>query len=231
MWNGLRRGCFLTAALFFAGCRAAGSDGELARDRGCEVADSLLRDAGLAGALELSGRTTIDVNQYRVRGRFSLSASASGDVVLEFTSTSPMGGRREDVVVSLYQDTLRIFDRERAALHEEDEVESMVEGETGLPIDLERLIPIILGTLPPCDRLGQMNVSDSGEDFSGTVDGERFDLSFSEGRLVRARWPLPLYAPGPSERLEIDYRWGDEGLERVTALLPGRSWRIKLLIP
>ncbi|MCH7549203.1 MAG: hypothetical protein IH969_06680 [Candidatus Krumholzibacteriota bacterium] len=183
----------------------------------------------MGGELDLSGRATIDINQYRVRGRFSLSADHTNNIVLEFTSTSPMGGRREDVVVSLYEDTLRIFDRERAVLHVGEEVEAMVEKETDLPIDLARMIPIVLARMPDCARLSSMNVSASSDGFSGVIDGERFDLAFSEGMLVRARWPLPLREDGPRERLEIKYEWAEDGtLERITALLPERSWRIKL---
>lgn len=223
------RGYFVVAALLVAGCHAGNdSDGALSDDRGCALADSLLRQSGLGGELDVSGRATIDINQYRVRGRFSLSATQTNNIVLEFTSTSPMGGRREDVVVSLYEDTLRIFDRERAKLHEGTDVEDMVEAETDLPIDLARLIPLVLARMPDCARLSAMNVSSSLEDFSGEIDGERFDFAFSEGRLVRARWPLPLREDGPEERLEIEYEWGDGALERITALLPERSWRIKL---
>ena len=86
------RGFVTMAAFLIAGCHGGPPpEGTLHDERACLLADSLLRESGLTGDFELTGRTTIDVNQYRVRGRFALTVSRDDDVVLEFTSTSPMG--------------------------------------------------------------------------------------------------------------------------------------------
>jgi hypothetical protein len=218
----------MVAALFFASCHAGGARDTLDPDRACAIADSIARGGGLAGDLELNGRTTIDVNQYRVRGRFHLTSTPAGDVMMEFTSTSPMGGRREDVVISLYRDTLRVFDRERARLHTGPEVDELVEEGAGMPIALAALVPLVMGRLPGCEHLTEIAVPESRQGVSGRFDGERFDLELDRGRLVRARWPLPLTRGGPGERVEVRYEWRDGDLRELTALLPERRWRVKL---
>jgi hypothetical protein len=80
--------------------------------------------------LEMRGRATFDVETYRVRGRFELRSSANGDAVLEFGGATLLGGHREDVVVSLSGDTLRLLDRERGRYYEGPEVEEMMESGT-----------------------------------------------------------------------------------------------------
>ena len=100
----------VAAALLVAGCSLSNRGGpSIQGSRACTVVDSAFLASGLHDGVDVSGHTTIDVNQYRVNGRFQLRVNEAGDMTLEFTSTSPMGGRREDVVFSYWQDTLRVF--------------------------------------------------------------------------------------------------------------------------
>jgi len=219
----------VAAALLVAGCSLSGRGGpSIPGDRACVVVDSAFSASGLFDSVEMTGHTTIDVNQYRVNGRFALRLSATGDMILEFTSTSPMGGKREDVVFSYWQDTLRVFDRERGRYHEGNEVDEMAEEGMGFAVDLAETLRRVLLHPPECGRLTDIRLSDDGGDLSGRIDGERFGVSFDRGRAAAADWPAPFSGSGASEHLEVDYRWEGGRLTGLTILAPVRRWRVRL---
>jgi len=225
-WRGVT---VVAAALLVAGCSLAGRGGpSIEGSRACTVVDSAFSASGLRDGLEVSGRTTIDVNQYRVNGRFQLRVSDTGDMILEFTSTSPMGGRREDVVFSYWQDTLRVFDREQGRFFEGDEVDELAEDGMGFEVNLAQVLRRVFLHPSDCDRFSDIRQSDDGRDLTGRVDGERFGLSFERGHIARADWPAPFSGAGASERLEVDYRWEGARLTGLTILAPVRRWRVRL---
>lgn len=219
----------MVAALLIAGCSLVGRRGPvIAGDRACAVVDSTFAASGLRVDRELQGHTSIDVNQYRVNGRFTLRLGATGNTVLEFTSTSPMGGRREDVLVSYWEDTLRVFDREQGRYFEGAEVDKTVSEGAGFDVDLAEVLRRVLLFSPDCARLGEIRAAEDGGDLGGRIDGDRFTVGFDGGRVARADWPAPFSGAGSGERLEVDYRWAGGRLVGMTILAPMRSWRIRL---
>jgi hypothetical protein len=192
------------------------------------VVDSAFATSGLHAVLDLNGHTSIDVNQYRVNGRFSLRVDEPGNMIFEFTSTSPMGGRREDVLVSYWEDTLRVFDRERGRYYEGDEVDEQVEEGAGFAVDLGELLRRVFLHTPDCARISDVRRAEDGGDLGGRIDGGSFSVRFDGGRAVRSDWPAPFSGPGAGERLEVDYRWEAGRLSGMTILAPVRSWRVRL---
>ena len=95
------------------------------------VADSLLAATLPQRPWSMAGRATFDVEQYRVRGRFRLDVGAEGEFLLEFSGTTLFGGQREDIVVTMARDTLRVFDREHARLYEGADVDELIRQGTG----------------------------------------------------------------------------------------------------
>ena len=220
----------MAAALLIAGCSLTGRGGpSIQGSRACAVVDSAFSASGLRDGLEVTGHTTIDVNQYRVNGRFTLRVSETGDMILEFTSTSPMGGSREDVVLSYWQDTLRVFDRERGRFFERGEVDELVEEGVGFEVDLAQVLRRVFLHPPDCERFTEIRRADDGGDLTGRIDGERFGMSFEGGRIARADWPAPFRGAVASERLEVDYRWEGGRLTGLTILAPVRRWRVRLV--
>jgi hypothetical protein len=211
-----------SAALALA-CGPHPSGGTLHGEAACARADSFFA-AALPRPLGMHGRATFDVDSYRVRGRFQLTLSANGDAVLEFSGSTLLGGHREDAVVSLSSDTLRVLDRERGRFYEGDQVSDLVESGTHVrgawALGLRRALA------SGCP--GVESVAAEREGLSGTGPDGPFSLTLEGGRLAEATWPNP--APGETfqDRLEVRYRWKEGKLELLEALLPTRGWRIRL---
>ena len=70
--------------------------------------DSTLTAGGWGTPLAMKGKVTIDVKQYRVRGRFDMKSDAGGNFTFEFTSSAALGGLHEDVVISCFNDTHKL---------------------------------------------------------------------------------------------------------------------------
>jgi hypothetical protein len=124
------------ALLVSLGCTHFRSHDVVPADDGCALVDSALSGSGLRGGIEARGRVTIDVNQYRVRGRFVMTVTPGGDLTFDIVSTTMIGGHREDAVLSFYADTLRVLDRERGRFYQGADVDAMVADGAGLPVDL-----------------------------------------------------------------------------------------------
>jgi hypothetical protein len=221
----------VSTTLFAAGCTHYGRSGGLRVDDvdACAVLDSALSTGGLRGGLVMRGKTTIDVNQYRVRGRFTLTLTPAGDLTFEMTSTSLLGGHREDAVLSFYADTLRVLDRERGRYYEGAEVDALVADGTDTRLDLAGLLRLVTGRTPACDRLAEVR-RPHGKDgtLDGSLEGRHFALEFEPAGLSEARWPLPLEDRGRDDTLEASYTWRDGRLRRFVVFVPERRWRIKL---
>jgi len=183
----------------------------------------------------MTGKVTIDVKQYRIKGRFEMEAEPTGDFVFEFTGTMAMGGHHEDVVLSYYAGELRILDRERGRYYEGPEVDQLVLDGLGKGWDVAFLIRLATARPPDCPLLTDIRKTESrsGSRVEGRLDGDRFRLDFSDSMLIRASWPL-IPENGGEDRLEITYEWkkaaGTEKpqLTGLVLYLEGRRWRIKL---
>jgi hypothetical protein len=198
-------------------------------DEPCAVLDSALASSGLRDRLDLKGKVTIDVNQYRVRGRFNLLLTREGDMVFEMNSTTLLGGHREDAVLSLHADTVRVLDRERGRLYQGEEVDALVEEGTDAAIDLRELLRRVLARPVGCARVSGLRRSGrSGGDFDGRLGGGDFELRFERGRLCGAKWPLPLSGGAPGERFDCTYSWVGGRLDAFVVHVRDSGWRIKL---
>jgi hypothetical protein len=172
----------------------------------------------------MSGRATFDVDSYRVRGHFKLDLAANGDAVLEFSGSTLLGGHREDAVISLSSDTLRVFDRERGHLYEGDEVSRMVEQGTHTHGNWVTALERVLAS--DCPGIETVHADETG--LSGSGPDGPFSLKVEGGRLVEATWPNPAPSETFRDRLEVRYRWKGGRIDLVEAFLPTRGWRIRL---
>jgi hypothetical protein len=171
----------------------------------------------------MNGHATFDVESYRVRGQFQLDLAANGDAVLEFSGSTLLGGHREDAVISLSADTLRVLDRERGRFYEGDEVTRMIESGTGTRG--EWLLALRRALASGCPGIETVTVGESGLSGSGT-DGP-FSIRTEGGRRAQATWPNPAPSDTFRDRMEVRYRWKNGRLDLLEALLPARKWRIR----
>ena len=172
----------------------------------------------------MHGHATFDVDSYRVRGRFQLSLAAAGDAVLEFSGATLLGGHREDAVISLSGDTLRVLDRERGRYYEGEEVARLIASGTGKQGEWALALRRVLASGCP----GVETVVEGEDGISGTGPDGPFTLRVENGRLTQATWPNPAPEETFRDRLEVRYRWKDGHLELLEALLPTRGWRVRL---
>lgn len=202
----------------------------VARDDACALIDSVMAGSGLRSGVRMKGRVTIDVNQYRVRGRFLMTLSPDGDLTFDLTSTTMIGGHREDAVLSFYSDTLRVLDRERGRFYEGADVDAMVADAAGVAVDLGALLRLATGRTPPCGRIADVAVSRGGAgiDLEGRLEGRPFEVVLDRGRIVRSVWPLPLSGDARRDPVETGYGWAQGRLDRLTVYVPARRWRVKL---
>src|SRR5688572_6129541 len=155
--------------------------------------------------LEMHGRATFDVEDYRVRGRFTLKSFANGDAVLEFGGATLLGGHREDVVVSLSGDTLRVLDRERGRYWEGEDAERMLAEGSDTAGDWLLALRRILAS--GCPGVESLQAAEDGIAGSGP-DGP-FALRAPDGPLEDATWPNPAPEDTFRDRLEVRYRWSN----------------------
>jgi hypothetical protein len=217
-------------------CTAARKGGgDLDTAGNCRTVDSVLALSGWRNNVAMAGRVTFDVRQYRVRGRFQLTAEPDGDLVFEFSGNMVLGGRHEDVVLSWYDGELRVLDRERGRLYEGADVDGLIAEGLGEQWDVADLIRLVTARKPDCSRLSSVELSGRGERMrlDGRLDGESFRLDYNGGRLTDASWPVRVVG-GSGDRLEVAYTWetvpgaGKRALTSAVLFLEGRRWRIKL---
>ena len=172
----------------------------------------------------MHGRATFDVEDYRVRGRFTLKSFANGDAVLEFGGATLLGGHREDVVVSISGDTLRVLDRERGRYWEGDDAGRMLADGSDTAGDWLLALRRILAS--GCPGVESLQAGPDGVSGAG-ADGP-FDLRAPNGHLEGATWPNPAPEDTFRDRLEAEYRWSNGKLQELEARLPTRGWRVRL---
>lgn len=200
----------------------------------CLALDSVLTSGGWGTPITMAGKITVDVKQYRLRGRFDMTADARGNLSFEFAGGAALGGVSEDVVLSCYQDTVRVLDRERAVYYEGAEVDSLILAGTGLGIDVARFVGLVVGRRPACDLFETVSVSPAGRVWyvAGRMDGTIFRAEFDGGRMTKAYWPA-LFNGRVDDRFLVTYKWdaGADGvifLDELVIFLEERRWRVKL---
>jgi hypothetical protein len=209
-----------------AGCRQRmGAPGAAPGGNADRVVDSLLVATLPPRPWSLAGRATFDVEQYRVRGRFQLDVGAAGDFQLEFSGTTLFGGQREDIVVTMTRDTLRVFDREHARLYEGEAVDELIRQGTGTAGAWAKGVARAAG-ISAGDGVVAMEQSDDGVE--GKLTTGAFRLYLRDGRLARSVWPDPTESRTFDDRLEVTYGWRDGHLRELAVALPVRGWRIRL---
>ena len=220
--------CAISCATTRAG-RSDGSD--------CGVLDSLYASSGLGAPISIAGHATVAATQFRMRGQILLESRSPGDIAFEFTSTVLFGHEREDFVVSLHSDTLRIIDRERGSYFEGEDAVRFLSESLEADFDVPQALDLAFGSHPPCGELSEVrcHAESSGE---VVCRGTRFDRPFRAvfGRahqlLEEVEWPVRSIRYG-GDRLRVDYEWeihGAEGptLSGVVLWLEGREWRCKI---
>ncbi len=210
--------------LFGGSCRQ-----EVARTLTGEAAsatfDSLLT-AAMPRPLAASGDALLDVDQYRFRGHVSVDVGAAGDAAVELSGSSLFGGHREDVAVSLADDTLRVLDRERGRFYEGESLDELLREGTGARADWTRMVARVFA-LPGCGwEIESLVVDENGARAAGPEGVVRLDIA--GGRLEKAVWPNPIVAATYDDRLEVRYQWEGVRLEEITATLPERGWRVRM---
>ncbi len=194
----------------------------------CVALDSVLARTLPVRPWNCSGKATFDVDEYRVRGRYRLTVGGRESLLFEFEGTMLMGGHREDVAVSLQDDTLRVLDREHGAYYVGDDVDLLIERGTGATGNWVDAVRAVAGFTPECSQ--RLEMRSDGEHISGLIDGGAFVLTTDGFRLQRASWPDPTASRTYSDRLELSYDWDAGRLAGITVSLPKRGWRIKLTV-
>lgn len=192
-------------------------------DAACARVDSFLASTFPRPA-STRGHATLDAESYRVRGRFELRLSPGGDSVFEFSGSTLLGGHREDIVVSLIGDTLRVLDRERGRYYEGEDAERLVDtGSGGRGAWTLAMRRVLAAGCPGVDA-----VAGDPDGLSGAGPDGPFRLRAEAGRLVAGTWPNPAPSETYRDRLEVRYRWGNGALRELEARLPTRGWRVRL---
>lgn len=221
-----RRLAVVAAILLVApACRQRVDGNALSDQAACSALDSLLATAG-PGARSMSGEAVIDVDQFRFRGRFRLDTTTAGDAVIELGGSTLFGGHREDVVVSLAADTLRVFDRERGRLYEGETVDDLIWDGTRAHADWTRVVADVLAAPVRCE--GFRDVVLDGDGARGALARGPFRIVTEGGRVTRATWPDPIEGSNFDDQLEVRYAWRGAELAEITAILPTRGWRVRL---
>jgi hypothetical protein len=215
-----------TLSLGGAGCRQRVDPNALSGDAACAALDSVLVSAGPARPYSMSGDAVVDVEQFRFRGHFRLDASADGDAVIELGGSTLFGGHREDVVVSLVDDTLRVFDRERGHFYEGEDLDALIWDATRARADWARVVGEMLASPTRCDPIDALTRDEDG--VRGRNQRGSFRLVVESGRLSRATWPNPIHDATFDDKLDVRYLWQRTRLSEVTGSLPARGWRVRL---
>jgi hypothetical protein len=206
------------------------------RDDRCNVLDSVYAHSGLERPISLTGKATVDANQYHVRGVVRLETKTSGDIFFEFASSMLFGSRVEDFFCSIVEDTLRIVDRERGQIFVGQAAEEFLVESLAMDFGVRESLALVLGGHPRCGEIDELKIDSrpGGAVVSGRTLGEPFRVEFSEdGSLNQVQWPIP-DDPNMGDRLRVEYDWeptsdGPMGLRQMIIYLEGREWRCKLV--
>lgn len=203
----------------------------------CVLLDSLYERSGFERRVLVQGTATVDANQYKMRGQVRLDCRSPNEIVFEFASTVLFGTQREDFLLALQADTVRIVDRERGAYYEGDEAEAFLSEALEADFGIARSLPLALGAQPPCGEIDDISFSmDSvgGVVCTGKRFGERFKVVFGadHSRLEKVEWPVRCARYGV-DRMRVEYTWQSDGrggmvLSEIVLRLEEREWRCKI---
>lgn len=217
----------LAATMALPACRQRVAPPGLSGSDACAAVESLLAVAGPPRPRTMAGHALLDVEQFRFRGRFRLDVTAGGDATIEFDGSTLFGGHREDVVVSLVDDTLRVFDRERGRFYEGTALDELIWDGTRARADWARVMAGVLSTPRRCGEMTGV-VLDEGR-VQGLEDGDPIRVVLTQqGRVGGATWPNPIVGGTFDDRLEVRYDWRNNAVVEITANLPVRGWRLRL---
>lgn len=217
----------LVAILSSPACRQRVAGSGLAGPEACAALDSLWASGGPTRPLSMSGHARLDVEQFRFRGRFRLQQTDGGGAAIEFSGSTLFGGHREDLVVSLTDDTLRVFDRERGRFYEGTMLDDLIWDGTRTRADWAVVVAEVFMVTRPCHGMSEVVFDEDG--VRGLEGGQPFHIELTgERRIDRATWPDPIREGTFDDRLEIDYDWSEGVLQGITASLPARGWRVRL---
>ncbi|MFH1754225.1 MAG: hypothetical protein ABIA59_00850 [Candidatus Latescibacterota bacterium] len=219
-------------------CAPSGGRRSLHEPDPCAMLDSLYQSSGFESAMSMTGKITFDVEQYRIRGQFALTAHLGGDVAFEFSNSALFGSQHEDIAMSIADGVVRALDRERGRYYEGAQVDEQLIDMIGLDLDVREMISLILGAPPDCGGLQdtKISLSRSGEVIFDACAGEgdvRIVFDEEKRRIRRLEWPVR-FDNGHSSRLTAEYLWEESGrstpvLARLVLLVEEKNWRIKLV--
>jgi hypothetical protein len=228
----------LLCSLIIMGCAGRGRKHALEGADPCATLDSLYASAGFESPLSMTGKITFDVEQYRIRGQFTLTADPQGEMGFDFSSSVLFGSRHEDISMSITGGVVRVLDRERGMYYEAEEVDAQLTEMIGLKLDVGEIIPLVLGAPPPCGNLQDKDIglSRNGEVvFASRFLGRDVRVVFDDGtrKISKLVWPLS-FDSGETASLEVDFTWHQlegEGrvLKRLVLTVPRKGWRVKLV--
>jgi hypothetical protein len=208
-------------------CRQRVDGDALTGKSACAALDSLLASAGPARPDTITGNALVDVEGFRFRGHFRLTLATRGEAVIELSGSTLFGGHREDVLASLVDDTLRVFDRERGRYYEGESLTEMVRDATDARGDWSLVAVQVLAGPVRCGTIQSFTPREDGA--SGQAGRVTYRIVVGgDGRLERATWPDPVVDGTFDDKLEVRYAWEGGSLREITASLPTRGWRVRL---
>lgn len=221
--------------MFTGGCASTNLRGNNNEDT-CAFFDSLYQHSGFDSPVTLSGKATVDANQYRVRGVINLEILPRGELFFEFRSTMLFGSQVEDFFCSIVQDTIRIVDRERGRVFEGVEAERFLRESLDMDFAVTETLDLALGGHPPCDQTDGLEVvpRSDGTVVTGRLSRGGFRVEFfpEHHKIKEILWPIP-GDRAMSDRLRVEYDWVADGdatvLSKVTIHLEEREWRCRLV--
>ncbi len=228
----------LLGSLIVVGCATQGRKPAIGETDPCRTLDSLYESSGFEKTVSMSGKITFDVEQYRIRGQFTLTANPSGGMGFDFSTSALFGNQHEDISMSTAGGVVRVLDRERGRYYEGEEVDELLKEMVGLDLDVGEIVSLVLGAMPPCGDLQEKRISLSRNGdvvFASRSLDEGVRIVFGgERRTIRKiEWPIS-FADGKITPLLADYDWeNDDGgnrlLKRLVLSVSEKGWRIKLV--
>ena len=102
----------------------------------CAQFDSFYAHSGFEAPLTITGKATVNANQYQIRGIIRAEFHPFGDVYMDFSSSVLFGSQIEDFFLSLVSDTLRIVDRERGQIYEGEQAAEFLREALAMDFDV-----------------------------------------------------------------------------------------------
>jgi hypothetical protein len=200
----------------------------------CAQFDSSYAHSGFETPLTVTGKATVDANQYQIRGIIRAEFYPSGDIYFDFSSSVLFGSQIEDFFFSMVADTIRIVDRERGHFYQDEEALQFLRDVLGMDFDVAETLRLATGGRPPCGEIDALRARVHGGDiaFDGRYRGEHFEVVFSGPgrRLKSCEWPV-IGDDGRKDWFKASYRWADAAeadLRQLVLRFDAREWRCRI---